>query len=110
MPSVFEQFCAGGHQWGAGAGKSNSIDVFGLHELQKGEANWLCWPLIPAVNAAKEVFWATKPAWSNSPFTPDSLYAPVRRPDHWEVARKTRETIILCEAAGFDKIFVETVG
>ena len=26
------------------------------------------------------------------------------------VARKTRESIILCEAAGFDKIFVETVG
>ena len=26
------------------------------------------------------------------------------------VARKTRETIVLCEAAGFDKIFVETVG
>jgi len=26
------------------------------------------------------------------------------------VARKTRETIILCEAAGFDCIFVETVG
>jgi len=26
------------------------------------------------------------------------------------VARKTRETIILCEAAGFDTIFVETVG
>lgn len=26
------------------------------------------------------------------------------------VARKTRETIILCEAAGYDKIFVETVG
>jgi len=26
------------------------------------------------------------------------------------VARKTRETMILCEAAGFDTIFVETVG
>lgn len=26
------------------------------------------------------------------------------------VARKTRETIVLCEAAGFDTIFVETVG
>ena len=26
------------------------------------------------------------------------------------VARKTRETIILCEAAGFDTVFVETVG
>ena len=26
------------------------------------------------------------------------------------VARKTRETVILCEAAGFDTIFVETVG
>ena len=26
------------------------------------------------------------------------------------MARKTRETIILCEAAGFDTVFVETVG
>jgi LAO/AO transport system kinase len=26
------------------------------------------------------------------------------------VARKTRETVILCEAAGFDNIFIETVG
>jgi len=26
------------------------------------------------------------------------------------VARKTRETIVLCEAAGFDYVFVETVG
>jgi methylmalonyl-CoA mutase metallochaperone MeaB len=26
------------------------------------------------------------------------------------VARKTRETIILCEAAGFDRIIIETVG
>ena len=26
------------------------------------------------------------------------------------VARKTRETIILCEAAGFDVILIETVG
>ena len=26
------------------------------------------------------------------------------------VARKTRETIVLCEAAGFDRIFIETVG
>ena len=26
------------------------------------------------------------------------------------VARKTRETIVLCEAAGFNNIFVETVG
>ena len=26
------------------------------------------------------------------------------------MARKTRETIILCEAAGYDKVFVETVG
>ncbi len=26
------------------------------------------------------------------------------------MARKTRETIVLCEAAGYDRIFVETVG
>ena len=30
--------------------------------------------------------------------------------DRGGVARKTRETIILCEAAGFDRIIIETVG
>ena len=32
------------------------------------------------------------------------------RPSPSAVARKTRETIVLCEAAGFDVIFIETVG
>ena len=46
--------------------------------------------------------------WSNSPErrTPSSAQA-LRLGG---VARKTRETIVLCEAAGFDTIFVETVG
>jgi LAO/AO transport system kinase len=28
----------------------------------------------------------------------------------WRCSRKTRETITLCEAAGFDTIIIETVG
>ena len=42
---------------------------------------------------------------------PDVFIRP--SPSAWSlggVARKTRETIVLCEAAGFDVIFIETVG
>ena len=63
-----------------GAGKSTSIDVFGLHVLEE--------------HGGKLSFIRPSPSAG-------SLGG---------VARKTRETIVLCEAAGFDKIFVETVG
>ena len=65
-----------------GAGKSTSIDVFGLHVLEEHGGKLAVLAIDPSPSAG-------------------SLGG---------VARKTRETIVLCEAAGFDKIFVETVG
>lgn len=37
-----------------GAGKSTSIDVFGLHVLEK-EESWLCWLSTPVANVVKAV-------------------------------------------------------
>ena len=72
-----------------GAGKSTSIDVFGLHVLEKGGKTRM-----EQLSVHPKSFIRPSPSAG-------SLGG---------VARKTRETIILCEAAGFDKIFVETVG
>ena len=68
-----------------GAGKSTSIDAFGVHLLNNYGGKLAVHPksfIRPSPSAG-------------------SLGG---------VARKTRETIILCEAAGYDHIFVETVG
>ena len=64
-----------------GAGKSTSIDVFGLHILKDG---------------GKLAVLAIDPS---SERTKGSI-----------LGDKTRETIVLCEAAGYNNIFVETVG
>ena len=72
-----------------GAGKSTSIDAFGLHVLKDGGKL-----AVLAIDPSPKAFIRPSPAAG-------SLGG---------VARKTRETIVLCEAAGFDKIFVETVG
>lgn len=61
-----------------GAGKSTSIDVFGLHVLEQG-ASWLCWLSTRAANVAKAVYWEIKPVWKNFPFIPNHLFAPVHR-------------------------------
>ena len=92
-----------------GAGKSTSIDVFGLHVLEKG-GKLAVLAIDPVVSVLKAVFWEIRPAWRNYPSIRSLLYASRRQVSLGGVARKTRETIILCEAAGFDKIFVETVG
>ena len=71
-----------------GAGKSTSIDEFGMH-----------------------VILGDKTRMEKLAQHPDSFIRPSPSAGSLGgVARKTRETIILCEAAGFDKIFVETVG
>ena len=79
-----------------GAGKSTSIDVFGLHVLEKG-GKLAVLAIDPSSERSKGSILGDKTRMD----TAGSLGG---------VARKTRETIILCEAAGFDKIFVETVG
>ena len=92
-----------------GAGKSTSIDVFGLHVLRQG-GKLAVLAIDPAVSVPKAVSWAIRPAWRNCPSINAFIRPSPSAGSLGGVARKTRETIILCEAGGFDKIFVETVG
>lgn len=93
-----------------GAGKSTSIDVFGLHELQKG-GKLAVLAIDPSSERSKGSILGDKTRMEQLSVHPDSFIRPSPSAGSLGgVARKTRETIILCEAAGFDKIFVETVG
>ena len=93
-----------------GAGKSTSIDVFGLHVLQKG-GKLAVLAIDPSSERSKGSILGDKTRMEKLSVHPDSFIRPSPTAGSLGgVARKTRETIILCEAAGFDKIFVETVG
>ena len=93
-----------------GAGKSTSIDVFGLHELQKG-GKLAVLAIDPSSERSKGSILGDKTRMEQLSVHPESFIRPSPSAGSLGgVARNTRETIILCEAAGFDKIFVETVG
>lgn len=93
-----------------GAGKSTSIDVFGLHVLQDG-GKLAVLAIDPSSERTKGSILGDKTRMEKLSVHPDSFIRPSPSAGSLGgVARKTRETIILCEAAGFDKIFVETVG
>lgn len=93
-----------------GAGKSTSIDVFGLHVLQEG-GKLAVLAIDPSSERSKGSILGDKTRMERLSIHPDSFIRPSPAAGSLGgVARKTRETIILCEAAGFDKIFVETVG
>ncbi|MDR0572472.1 MAG: methylmalonyl Co-A mutase-associated GTPase MeaB [Tannerella sp.] len=93
-----------------GAGKSTSIDTFGMHIIKQGHKLAVL-AIDPSSERSKgsilgdktrmEALSREKNAFIRPSPTAGSLGG---------VARKTRETIILCEAAGFDTVFVETVG
>ncbi|MDR1225260.1 MAG: methylmalonyl Co-A mutase-associated GTPase MeaB [Tannerella sp.] len=93
-----------------GAGKSTSIDSFGMHLIRQGQKLAVL-AIDPSSERSKgsilgdktrmEALSREKNAFIRPSPTAGSLGG---------VARKTRETIILCEAAGFDTVFVETVG
>lgn len=93
-----------------GAGKSTSIDVFGLHVLEQG-GKLAVLAIDPSSERSKGSILGDKTRMEKLAVHPDSFIRPSPSAGSLGgVARKTRETIILCEAAGFDKIFVETVG
>ena len=93
-----------------GAGKSTSIDVFGLHVLEKG-GKLAVLAIDPSSERSKGSILGDKTRMEQLSVHPKSFIRPSPSAGSLGgVARKTRETIILCEAAGFDKIFVETVG
>lgn len=94
-----------------GAGKSTSIDVFGIHVLQQYGGKLAVLAIDPSSERSKGSILGDKTRMEQLAVHPDSFIRPSPAAGSLGgVARKTRETIILCEAAGFDKIFIETVG
>ncbi|MCI5561100.1 MAG: methylmalonyl Co-A mutase-associated GTPase MeaB [Phocaeicola sp.] len=93
-----------------GAGKSTSIDVFGTHVLEQG-GKLAVLAIDPSSERSKGSILGDKTRMEKLSVHPNSFIRPSPSAGSLGgVARKTRETIILCEAGGFDKIFVETVG
>ena len=93
-----------------GAGKSTSIDVFGLHVLKQG-GKLAVLAIDPSSERTKGSILGDKTRMERLAVHPKAFVRPSPSAGSLGgVARKTRETIVLCEAAGFNNIFVETVG
>ncbi len=94
-----------------GAGKSTSIDNFGIYVLEKYGGKLAVLAIDPSSEKTKGSILGDKTRMEKLAVHPKSFIRPSPTAGSLGgVARKTRETIILCEAAGYDKIFVETVG
>lgn len=93
-----------------GAGKSTSIDAFGMHLLEKGHKLAVL-AIDPSSERSKGSILGDKTRMEKLSVEKNAFIRPSPSAGSLGgVARKTRETIILCEAAGFDYVFVETVG
>ncbi len=93
-----------------GAGKSTSIDVFGIHVLKRG-GKLAVLAIDPSSERTKGSILGDKTRMEKLSVHPSAFIRPSPSAGSLGgVARKTRETIVLCEAAGYDNIFVETVG
>ena len=94
-----------------GAGKSTSIDAFGVHLLENYGGKLAVLAIDPSSEKTKGSILGDKTRMEKLAVHPKSFIRPSPTAGSLGgVARKTRETIILCEAAGYDNIFVETVG
>ena len=93
-----------------GAGKSTSIDVFGLHVLRDG-GKLAVLAIDPSSERTKGSILGDKTRMEKLAIHPNAFIRPSPSAGSLGgVARKTRETIVLCEAAGYNNVFVETVG
>ena len=94
-----------------GAGKSTSIDEFGIHVLNEKGGKLAVLAIDPTSERTKGSILGDKTRMEKLAVHPKSFIRPSPSSGSLGgVARKTRETIVLCEAAGYDKIFIETVG
>lgn len=94
-----------------GAGKSTSIDQFGCHVLDRMGGKLAVLAIDPSSERSKGSILGDKTRMEKLTQRDGAFIRPSPTAGSLGgVARKTRETIILCEAAGYDKIFVETVG
>lgn len=94
-----------------GAGKSTSIDAFGMYLLANKPGKLAVLAVDPSSERSKGSIMGDKTRMERLSAHPRAFIRPSASAGSLGgVARKTRETIILCEAAGYDNIFVETVG
>jgi LAO/AO transport system kinase len=93
-----------------GAGKSTFIEALGKHLTAHGHKLAVL-AIDPSSSRSKGSILGDKTRMEELAVDPDAFIRPSPSAGSLGgVARKTRETIILCETAGFDVIFVETVG
>ena len=93
-----------------GAGKSTFIETFGLYLVSSGHKVAVLAVDPSSINTKGSIL-GDKTRMEKLSIHPDAFIRPSPTAGTMGgVARKTRETIILCEAAGFDTILVETVG
>jgi len=93
-----------------GAGKSTFIESLGLHLINRGQKLAVL-AIDPSSERSKGSILGDKTRMETLAGRSEAYIRPSPSGGTLGgVARKTRETIILCEAAGFDTVFVETVG
>lgn len=93
-----------------GAGKSTSIDSFGMYILNQGYKLAVL-AIDPSSEVSKGSILGDKTRMERLSVAQNAFIRPSPSAGSLGgVARKTREIIILCEAAGFDRIIIETVG
>jgi len=93
-----------------GVGKSTFIEALGKHLTSRGHKLAVL-AIDPSSSRSKGSILGDKTRMEELATDPNAFIRPSPTAGSLGgVARKTRETIILCEAAGFDVIFVETVG
>ncbi len=90
-----------------GAGKSTSIDVFGLHVLKDG-GKLAVLAIDPSSERTKGSILGDKTRMEKLSQHPNAFIRP--SPSAGSLGGVARKTIVLCEAAGYNNIFVETVG
>lgn len=93
-----------------GAGKSTFIESFGTMLTGKGHKLAVL-AIDPSSERSKGSILGDKTRMEQLSCDPNAYIRPSPSAGSLGgVARKTRESVILCEAAGFDVIFIETVG
>jgi LAO/AO transport system kinase len=93
-----------------GAGKSTFIEALGMHLIRRNHRLAVL-AIDPSSERSKGSILGDKTRMEELSVAKNAFIRPSPSAGSLGgVARKTRESIILCEAAGFDTIFVETVG
>ncbi len=94
-----------------GAGKSTFIDALGLHLIRDRGEQVAVLTIDPSSPVSKGSILGDKTRMERLSVEPRAYIRPSPSQGHLGgVARRTRETMLLCEAAGFETVIVETVG